>query len=221
MQFGALGRRSRWRRWLDAALSLFWYIQPQAVMTVDAGPERCVVQLTEACRPRIQSLHLRDLYVNGRRYQLTRLKSGFRLTTSSRVIWNPRRRSKTLAVMHGSFSESRSGSTQIQLRARISPLHLLDTFIVPSILTSIILFVPWPLTMIGSIIIAVFTLSWVTHRAAAALEVNEMLFFVHKTLEALVHAEAPTLRAQTPAVIYDSPSFTQEWVRHIRQQRSS
>lgn len=204
--------RQTWRRWL---LGLFWYVHTPVVFIVHAAPAACLQILAASTRPSTQRLQHRNLFASGRRYQMQPRPNGFRMRTTSKVSWHYRYRTQSAAVLDGRFLEMGDGITRIQIDTHISIRELVDFMLIPSFMTSIILFVPWNSTVIGGLVIALYTLSWIAHRNNAALEANEMIFFVQKTLEELEPAEIKSLNANSPDLIYGQ--FDDEWEKFYRR----
>lgn len=201
-----------WRRRL---LGLFWYVHAPVVLIVHATAAGCLEILTTSTRPSTQRLQHRNLFASGRRYQVQTRYNGFRMRTTSKVSWHYRYRTQSAAVLEGTLSELGNNITRIQMDTHISIRELLNFLLIPFFITSIILFVPWQPAVISVLVIALFTLSWIAHRNNAALEANEMIFFVQKALEELEHAEIKSLNAHSPDLIYGQ--FDDEWEKFYRR----
>lgn len=70
------------RGWL---LDRLWYVQPMTALTVKALPNDCVRALSAATRPNLDRLHLRNLFMDGRRYYVDVLNDGFQITSNTTV----------------------------------------------------------------------------------------------------------------------------------------
>lgn len=210
--------RAGWlaRFWQRIAARI-WYVHPPIILIIKTTPARCVHSLATATRPRTQRLDLSSLYIEGRRYQLHPHRGGFALTTTSKILWRYRRRTSSAAVLKANLSEIDGETTRIRLHANIKLLYLLDVFLIPAFMTSIVLFIPWPPLVIGVALGALYLLSWFGHRLNAMLEANEMIFFVQKVLEDFVPAEALSLSAGTAGVIYDRRDFDEAWEKFYRE----
>lgn len=206
--------KQRWW-WLSGKL---WFVHPPVFLLVNASPGVCLQTMAITARPSTERLHHRNLFASGRRYQLTARANGFRLTTTNKISWSYRRRTRSAAVMQGSFSVIQQDLTRIQMQTHISLSSLLEFSLIPTFMTSIIVYVPWwhPAVIIGCII-ALYTLSWFGHRYNAALEANEMVFFVQKALEDLEPGVLMSLEAKNPDMVYEQRDFDAEWEKFYRR----
>ncbi|MBC7812550.1 MAG: hypothetical protein H7175_15455 [Burkholderiales bacterium] len=206
-------------------LHRIWYVHPGSLLTVQASPSECLRALAEAAKPSQQRLHLGNLFVDGRRYFLYPEQGGFRLT-SNHKSWTRRQRSTIAAVLDGAFTPVSDKLTQIRLRAHIRPAYLIGGVFVPSFMTWLILSAPWPTWLQAALIGTLFGLSWIWHRLDAALQANEMMFFVHKALEDF-QAEMPGLGTASTVVNGDmrrdedelARDFEREWARFYEEHK--
>lgn len=199
-------------------LDTFWFVHPPAALTIRAAPIECLKALAAAAKPSQQRLHLRNLFTEGRRYYLQAAQDGFRLTSNSKIPWR-RGRTTFAAVLIGQFSEAGDGATRILLRARMRAAYLLDIFFIPSFITAIMVFAPWPRVTITLLALTLYGLSWAWHRFTAALQAAEMVYFVQKALEDLTPYQTPTLAASAPEVVM--PDFREAWDRFFHQQKNN
>ncbi len=210
------------RRWVSRlagwVLRRCWYIDAPVVMMLQASPAQVVEKLKSASKPSVRRLDLRNLYVNGRRYFLQPKQNGFRLTTTSKIPWRSRRRTSSATIMNGRFAPYGNGGTRVQMQVRVSPAFILSNLFIPAFLTSILVYVPWHPAVIAVLLLIVFGLAWSIQRLSAALEANDMVWFVQKTLEDFSPAEIKNLGAETP-LYYDENAFTQAWDRFYREHR--
>jgi hypothetical protein len=197
-----------------------WFVQDTGDMLVTLQPLMIMQILALAARPSTQRLHLRDVFVGGRRYELTSSKSGFTLTTTARVWWHYQRRTQSAAVLRATFVDVSPDVTRITLRATVRPMNLLQTFLLPLFVTSIILFVPWNPLVIIAVAVAMVMLAWLDYTFTAALEANEMLYFVHKALSDFA-AEVLPLASHRIDVDGLTQDFETEWERFIRTHSES
>lgn len=214
-----IGSRAWWR--LQRLLRA-WSIHTPTVLVVRGTPDACLVALANAAKPRAARLDLRNLYMSGRRYEVVRRGEGFRLRTTHRVAWHPRRRSTSAAVMNGTLTPLTDDLTRIALTARISLDCLFNTLVFPTVLAMIIAYVPWPPLVISTLLGVLYGLSWTGNRANAVLEVNEMVFFVQQSLEEFGTAEMPTLSSAAvnggkPDTIFTQRDFRLEWEKFYRE----
>jgi hypothetical protein len=199
-------------------LDTFWYVHPLFVLTIQAAPVECLKALTAAARPSQQRLHLRNLFTEGRRYYVQPLTDGFQLTCDSKIPWR-RGRTTIAAILIGQFSAAGDNGTRLDLRARMHLRYLLDVFLIPSFVTAIMVFVPWPLWLITLLALILYGLSWVWHRMNAAMQAAEMIYFAQKALEDLAPYQTPALGATAADVV--TPDFQEEWDRFFHQQKNN
>lgn len=209
--------QSVWRR----LKGWFWFVHVPVVLIVNATPAACLQTLIGAARPSTQRLHHRNLFASGRRYEFQMIDApesngAFRMTTTSKVSWHYRRRTSSSAVLIGKFYPVADEITRIQLETRIKLLYLLDVFLIPTFMTSIIVFVPWNTGVIVALIVLFYLLSWFAHRYNAAFEANEMIYFVQKVLEDLATGEMMTLETGKD-VIYQE--FERAWEKFYQEHR--
>jgi hypothetical protein len=197
--------------WIGGLLGRLWYVYPSVVMTVQAPPRECLKALALASKPGVARLHLRNLFTDGRRYYLDPRKDGFWLTSNSKIPWRRRARTTVAAVLYGEFSDAGGGGTRIHLRARMRLLFLLDIFIVPAFMTSLLIFAPWSPGVIIALILTLFFLSWMGHRLTATLQAAEMVYFIERALEDIAPVTIPALTAAAPDVITQDREFRQQW----------
>lgn len=204
------------RGWL---LERLWYVRPLTALTVRALPNDCVRALGAATKPNLERLHLRNLFMDGRRYYVEVLKDGFQMTCNTTVPWRRRARTSVAAVLRGQFRAADKDSTVIQMRVRMRLLYLLDIFPVPLFVSSILIFAPWPKPLIAALIIILFYLSWAGHRLAAALQAADMIYFVEKVLEEVITTDTPLLSARTDAVITPEQDFPEQWRKFYEEHK--
>lgn len=198
-------------------LNRVWYVHPPVSVIIGAPPAACLQTLATAAKPSTQRLHLRNLFAGGRRYHLEPARRGFRLTTTSKVLWRYRRRTSSSAVVHGRFEEIDGATTRIWLHGRIQVLYLLDVFLIPAFMTSILLFTRWSPTLVGGLLATLYGLSWFGHRYNASLEAHEMVYFVQTALDDLAPAQVHTLGSNTPGVVYGDPDFEEQWEKFYEE----
>jgi hypothetical protein len=75
---------------------------------------------------------------------------------------------------------------------------------------------PWSRATISVVVTLLFFLSLIGHRFNAALQVNEMIFFVQKALEDLPPAEVMELPASGPDLVMTD--FREQWYKFYREQ---
>jgi hypothetical protein len=204
------------KRWplaglIQILLQRAWYVQPPVVLVIKATPGRCLQTMVTAAKPSSQRLHLRNLFASGRRYDLQPVEKGFTITTTSKLLWRYRKRTSASAVLRGQFTTIDDDITRIYMDIHIKLFYLLDVFLIPTFTASILIFVPWHPALLGAAILALYLLSWFGHRYNAALEANEMVFFVQKSLEDFVPTEILSLAAEASDVVTATREFRRAW----------
>lgn len=207
--------RSVWRWLLDKV----WYVHPAVIFTVESTPVGCERALSEATRPRLDRLQLRNLYADGRRYYFDPQTSGFRLRTNSGLPWRPRARTSMAAILYGELTTASDQTTRVSLRAQMRLLFFLDIFPLPVFMSSLLIFAPWPRLIIAGLIALLFGLSYIWHRLTATLQATDMVFFVQKVLEDFTPMDAPQLSAGAPEVVTTAREFHREWQRFYQQHK--
>ena len=194
-----------------------WQLHPPVALVVRASQGKCLQTLAVAAKPSADRLHLRNLFMSGRRYYLQPQQDGFKLTSDNRLFWGGRgNRTRVAATVLGKFSSPDGEITFIRLHSRVNITYLLSGLLLPIFFTSIVVYMPWPRLVITIIIILLFALSLVGRRFDAALQVNEMVYFVQKALEDLPPVEISALPASGPDVILTD--FREQWYRFYREQ---
>jgi hypothetical protein len=188
-----------------------WYVYPPVVLTVDVPPIDCLRAMMEATRPSTDRLHLRNLFAEGRRYFLQPMTDGFLLTSNSKIPWRRRARTSIAAVMTGELSSYGDGGTRLMLRARMRLLYFLDIFFLPSLMTSLLIFAPWPPALISGLAALLYALSFTWHRLTASLQAADMVYFVQKSLEEFTPGEVVSLGGTSPDVITQERDFREQW----------
>jgi hypothetical protein len=198
---------------MTAALKQLWYVYPPVALTVKASRIECLRALALASRPDVQRLHLRNLFTDGRRYYVEQRKTGFRLTSNSKVPWRRRTRTAVAAVIYAEFSDV-GDATRILMRSRMRLFYLGEALLIPAFITSLLIFTPWPKLLILALILALFGLSWLAHRLTATLQATEMVYFVEKALEDIAPMDIPMLGASAePDVITQDRDFREQWTK--------
>lgn len=209
-------RLLRWLRRL--ILARIWYIHsPPVVLMVQATPALCMQTLAAAAKPSTQRLHLRNLFIQGRRYHIQAQQGGFRLTTTRHVIWRYRKRTSSTAVMRGTLARFEENITRVELNVRMNFGYLLDIFLVPLFITSFLIFTPWNRAVILGCLAMLYGLSWIGHRYNAALEAHDMIWFVQKALDDLVPAQVMVLPTRADDTVYYNRDFGEAWQRFYKE----
>lgn len=202
----------------DRLRSLLWVVTRPADIFVRARPEICLRTLVTAAKPSTKRLHLRDVFVQGRRYTIRETKRGFQLTTDSAVYWSRRRRTRSCAVLIGSFSSVGEDITRVHLESYTSLENALTAFVLPVLIVPILIAMPWwPLPLKVFSASALVIGSWIANRYNASLEATEMIYFVQKALDDLESAEILPLSSSVIDISSVQADFVSEWERFIEK----
>lgn len=205
-------------RWfLRPLLGRVWYIGNPVVLMLQATPVACLKALHTATKPKVNQLHFRNLYANGRRYYLHPYKLGFQMTTTRSVAWNYRRRTVSTTILNAKLITHDNGITQIYLQSRMNLSYLLTSLSLwmPIFVASWLIYTLWNPILIGVLITSLFGLSWTGHRLTAVLDADALVWFIQKVLEEFAPAEIPALADENAPsdVIYEHHNFEQEWAK--------
>jgi hypothetical protein len=191
-------------------------LYPPAALVIGAPADECLRLLIASTRPSTRKLHLRDLFADGRRYYIQPNPDGFRLTSDNTPMWARRgQRSTVTAYLIGTFArlETDANITLVRMRARMYRLAWLRALLLPTVFAGIVLYFPWSAALETAAIVLFYATSLVAARLNAAIQVNEMMYFVHKVfadLPPVVPRELPERHAD---VVYGSGDFAAEWQR--------
>jgi len=201
-------------------LSRVWFVHVPVILLIRATPAATLHAIKTVSRPSAQRLQHRNLFVQGRRYQFQVIRDGFRLTTTHSVRWRYRRRTAAVAVMRGTLEPVGDSITRLRLKAHIKLSYLIDVFLIPAYMGSILSFMPWsPLVVIGCVLTLVI-LSFIGHRANAKLEAAEMVWFVQKALEDFVPAEIMALNSSSEETVEVNADFGEEWEKFYEEHKN-
>jgi hypothetical protein len=209
---------TRWEWLKKRFIATFWQVDKPVLLMLNAPPNDCINLIKTTSKPSISRLHHRNLFADGRRYHLEPTKAGFRMTTTHKIWWQYRRRSAFSAVMDGFFSPFGDNLFRLRLETHIRLFYLIDIFLLPAFMTSLLIYTPWHPLVIGGLSALLLGLSWVGHRFNVALEANEMVWFVRNVLEDHL-AEVEQLMAGNPHVVALDQDFEREWQRFYSTQR--
>ena len=193
-----------------------WYTHPRRVLLVHATPAECLLTLAQAAKPSTQRLHLRNLFMDGRRYFLTPHPNGFRLNSTSRPMWRRGRRGRRASVLMGACNPIDDNVTRVDLQAHLMPLFLLDVFVLPAWMGLLLMCGPLPQTTAITASLLILALSWIWHWYTASLQATEMVYFVQVALNDLPEAQVAEL-AKSNAV---TSEFTTQWEKFYEQHRT-
>lgn len=197
-------------------LRRIWQLHPPLVLAVRASREHCLQTLIAASRPSQQRLHLRSLFVEGRRYHLYATAKGFALTTDTRPLWGGQRRKRTRAAAVGIgelISLADETATLVRMHARMRLPAALAALLMPLFVSSIVVFLPWQPSVIALLVMLLLGLAALSYRFEAAYQANELFFFVQKSLADLPLVSLPELQAAAPDVLINAKEFDfwQQW----------
>lgn len=203
---------------LRAIFNRLWYIQPPRLLLIQAAPALCLLTLHQAVRPSAERLHLRNLFMDGRRYYFEPRIAGFRMNTTSRSPWR-RRHDRKAAVLLGDCADIGAGVTRLDLRTRMTLPFLLDIFVLPGWMSLLLIFGPLPLRTSLSVSLFLLLLSWLWHWYNAALQATDLLYFVEVALDDLPDAQIAQLAASADNTI--RADFAEEWQKFYQEHRGA
>lgn len=206
-------RQKLWHWFLNRA----WYVHPGAHLRLNISASETYRVLATAAKPSVKRLDLRAVFQRGRRYFIfPTAGGGFRMFTTHKIPWYPRRRTSASAVLYGDFERVDDTVTRLKIRSRIRTNYFLQIFLWPTFMASMLVFMAWPIAVIVFCIGALYWLSWLGHRYNAALEAYEMMFFIEKVLEDF--ASEPALRLPAATMTGDvvlENDFAEEWDKFV------
>lgn len=197
-------------------------LYPPTALAVSATAHDCLRLLIDSTRPTTRKLHLRDLFADGRRYYLRQTEAGFRMTSDAAPSWGRRRqRSGITAFLVGTFAPLATDDavTLVRLRPRMYRLAFVRALLLPTFFGWLVLSTDWAVAAKVLLVAVVYALSVVGHRLNAAIEINEMIFFVQKVLADLPPVIPRELAARNPDVVYSSGDFAAEWARFYSERQ--
>lgn len=209
-----MSRLQQVTNWLIKAV---WQVDNPVLLMVNIAPAQCMQLMKTASKPSVSRLHHRNLFADGRRYQLEAITDGFRMTTTHKIWWQ-RRRSAFSAVMNGIFSPFGENLFQLRLQTHIRLFYFLDIFLLPAFMTSLLIYTPWHPLVIVAFSLSLFGLSWRGHRLNVALEANEMMWFVRTALQDHL-ATVDELPHDNPYVMTLDHDFDREWERFYQSKK--
>lgn len=211
LRHGLIGLR--WR-----LLHTLWYVHPAAVFLVQTTPDTCLHLLARAAKPSTQRLELRNLFLSGRRYDLRQHRNGFEMRSTSKIPWRRKARTRVAAVVFGELSAIDDVTTRLSLRARMTPVFLLDVFLLPFWMGLLLLFGPLAPQIGLAALVLLLALSWLWHRYSAMLQAAEMVYFVQVVLEDLEIAGIREIAAHSDDVVYPD-AFQAQWQKFYERYR--
>jgi len=208
-----LSIRKRLQNWF---LAKFWYVHPGAHLRVTITPSHTYRILKTAAKPSAKRLEYRKLFAQGRRYflQETTEAQSFRMMTTHKIRWQMRRRTRSCALLNAEFETVDKDTFRIKLNSHIRIWYLVDMMIWPSFISSMIIYMWWPIWIITVLVLSLFTLSWLAHYFNAALEAHEMIYFIETILEDYFPILPPELPAGKADIVYED-AFGEAWEQYV------
>lgn len=196
-----------------------WYVHPDVTMLVYAPPSVCLGVLVQASKPSTDRLHLRNLFMHGRRYHFVQGSAeGFSMETTSKVPWRRRERTPATARLAAEFQVLDDNLTQINITARIRIWHLWGGMMIPIFFTPLILFGIWQPILVRIIeLIVLYALAWTAYRYRAAIDAHDMVYFIEKALEDFMPTSVSELGSHVPHVVDNRKDFPDAWEKFYEQ----
>lgn len=214
-----IDKYSRLRRWLRPLMGM-WFVHPDVTLIAYGSPVVILGMLVTASKPSTERLHLRNLFANGRRYHFVGgTADGFRLETTSKVLWRRKERTRATAVLNAKFKQLDTDLTQINLTAHIRLANMYSGFLLPIFFTPLFLFSAWhhPLLRIG-MTLAIYGLAWTAYRYNAAVDAHDMVYFIEQALADLLPKSVAELAEHVPHVVDQREAFSEAWEKFYESQ---
>lgn len=173
--------------------------------------------LDAAATPSTQRLHMRDAFAEGRRYYIDPFDGGFRMATTSKSLFARGRRTSALCVLSAQVEPISESESRIVLEPRLRGLAFVGALVVPTVLSMLLLPVPWPPVLLALISVIAYTASIVGLLTGARLEAYEMLYFVEKAFEDMRKFSLAQLAPVSQDII-GAQDFRELWSEHVRTQ---
>ncbi len=198
-----------------------WIVQDPIAVWVQAPPEVCLKTIEQAIQPSVKRLHLRETFMNGRRYDIFPTPRGFQLTTSAKSLWKSRQRINAACVMDVRVdSDTETKQTTLTLTARLRSFSVFNALWMPAGMIYLISGNPWPQEVIWGIITTLFALSWAAMRFSAAVDAAEMTYFIQKTFEDFRRVQPVKLPAPADADVIRGGDFEVMWQRFVQSHQN-
>ncbi len=187
-------------------------------INVNLPPEACLEILSTASRPSSERLHLREAFVEGRRYHIESTSDGFRMATTSKTLFNRKRRTDPLCLMTARLSASGNHQTSVSIQTQTRLAAYVYSLWVPLGMATVLWPVPWPRILIVGVLGGIFGLAWAALRYGAALEATEMLYFIQKAFEDVPKFSLGLLPASADTIV-GGHDFEVLWEQFVRARR--
>jgi hypothetical protein len=210
-----------WQGLRRRVLHHLWYVHQGKHLRLQLTPTQSYKVLETAAKPSVNRLHLRHVFAHGRRYFLRPTDDGgFKMRTTNKVAWYPKRRTTSATNLYGDFQRIDDNTTLLTLHSHMRLHYLVDVFLWPVFMASMLVFMTWGVPIISTLIIALFALSWWSHRFNAQLEAHEMVYFIEKALEDFAPTPPTLPSRQRGDVVIDVPAdFSAEWDKFYNEKR--
>lgn len=192
-----------------------WYLHPPVELRINLPAAQAYQLLELNSSPSTKRLEYRKLYAAGRRYLLQRKDNGFSMMTTEKMWWYPRARSRASTILDAELEAIDGENSRLRFKSHIRLHYLLSAFPVPTFFTSIVIFMWWPVWLLTFLVLSLYILSWTGHRLNAALEAQEMRFFIETIFENYVPKPVAELQAQENIVM--SKEFGQVWDKFVEE----
>lgn len=192
-------------------------------LAVSATPNECTQTLVNAARPSTQRLQHRNLFADGRRYTLEASTDGFRMISTSKISWSQRRRTRPSATLTAAYTLVDDNITRLTLNTTMRLSRLAEALLIPTFMTSILVYVAWPLPVITFCIGALYAISILLTFYTAKIEANDMIYFVEKVLEEFEPADILQLASDAPYIQSEATSpreFAEAWEKFYRNHQN-
>lgn len=207
-----IDKYSRLRRLLRPLMGM-WYVHPDITLIAYGSPAVVLGMLVTSSKPSTDRLHLRNLFAHGRRYHFVGgSPNGFRMETTSKIPWRRRDRTRATAVLTAQFKQLDDDLTQINLTAHIRLASMYTGFIVPIFFTPLFLFAAWHHPLVRLLmLVSLYGLAWTAYRYSAAVDANDMVYFIEQSLADLMPKSVTELGAHVPYVVDNREDFADAW----------
>ncbi|MBK9122602.1 MAG: hypothetical protein IPM16_05695 [Chloroflexi bacterium] len=173
--------------------------------------------LDAAATPSTQRLHMRDAFAEGRRYYIDPVDGGFRMATTSKSLFARGRRTSALCLLSATVEPITDSEARIRLEPRLRGLAFAGALVVPTLLSLLLIPVPWPPALLVLTCLIAYAASLVGLLAGARLEAYEMLYFVEKAFEDFRKFSLAQLAPVSQDII-GAQDFRELWSEHVRTQ---
>jgi hypothetical protein len=202
------------RTWL---LERVWYVHAPIYFSLNLNPNAILPLLKTAAKPSIERLHLRNVFASGRRYYVHPEKSGFSMTSTAKVVWRYSQRTTATTILTANINTLPDG-TRLEVQSHIRLPYLMSAFLIPTFVSSIIVYMPWNNLVTMLFVGLLYAFSWIGHRYQAALEGYEMVYFLEKALEDFISTPSAELQSQGAYVVGDSAKqFHEAWKNFYKE----